>query len=1147
MPKTTCPSDFRAYVERVRQDSDILEVIGAHVELSPKGMGRCPFHDDSTPSFSVSAERQVFHCFGCDISGDVFRFVERQEKLGFGEAVRLLAERAGIPPHQPSASDLEAVRARREVEDVLGETAAYYHGQLTPEARAYLTEKRGLPEEFLDRFQVGWADGSLRAHLQSKGISDAAGLRAGVLVEHEGRARDFFYGRVVFPVLRHGRVVFLTGRRIDEAKPPWLHLKGERPLLFNEEALRNPEVYVCEGVLDALALEKWDRPAVALLGTGAKHDELVKRMRRVVRVYLCLDGDDPGRGGTLALGRALGLKAKIVELPEGQDPNDLLVAGQREVFDRCVAEARDPITAQIEAIPADTDRVELPDRLAPVQEQLAGLDEAKAEAFLDGPIKERFGFKVKDLKPYRKDLEAQRKARGRRAKSGVAEAEGGAKPAAVGAKGGAKYSVHEHGTCHHKETREGPVDVLLANFRATITEYRIEDDGVEHRLLYLIEAEGKPGRQTVQVLATSFNSMGWLQELGPRWILEAGQSQRDHFRAAIQHLSPEPVRRVCYTHLGWREIEGVGWCYLTASGPIGPVGPVPGVEVRLDGALARYALSVPANAAETKKVVHATLRVLALAPDEVGMPLFAMVWRAVLGDADFSGFLAGQSGTRKTATAAVAQSFWGPDLDERHLPGSWSSTANYTEIQGFQAKDALLVVDDFAPTGSTADVQRYHREADRLLRGQGNLAGRGRLRRDGTPRPARPPRGLILSTGEDVPSGQSLRARTFILEIGPATIDLVVLTECQKAAREGIYARAMGAFVQWLAPHYPGVREALKASAPALRRLFQEGSPHGRTASIAAELLAGFDVWLVFAEAAGAITAEERAKLHERCLRALRAGMAAQASQVAASEPTRRFLELLGSAIASGEAYVADPKGEAPVQEGPEAWGWRGFTGGSVQQGEGGWRSVGQQVGWVAGQELYLDPTAALKAAQRMAVGSDGLAISEATLGKRLAERGLLRSREGKRGRVRVRVQLQGKRRAIWHLGVDTLSGETAQPAQPTQGAETEPLSRGIGPEPWVGLVEGGEETGPANRPTDGERSRQSESPGKDGPIGPVLERRGQAGAGNSPHPILEPCRACGGTRWWRGGRAWICGRCHPPAAGADRVVWAGEDGGEAA
>src|SRR5262249_44034411 len=153
-----------------------------------------------------------------------------------------------------------------------------------------------------------------------------------------------------------------------------------------------------------------------------------------------------------------------------------------------------------------------------------------------------------------------------------------------------------------------------------------------------------------------------------------------------------------------------------------------------------------------------SLALLDLAPDRITVPLLGAAYRAALGPCDCAEHLSGPTGVGKTELVALAQQHYGASMDARHLPGSWASTGNALEGLAFAAADALLSVDDFAPGGTSADVARMRREADRLLRAQGNRAGRQRMRADGTLRPAKPPRGLILSTGEDVPRGQSLRA-----------------------------------------------------------------------------------------------------------------------------------------------------------------------------------------------------------------------------------------------------------------------------------------------------------------------------------------------------------------------------------------------------
>src|SRR5262249_38047330 len=148
--------------------------------------------------------------------------------------------------------------------------------------------------------------------------------------------------------------------------------------------------------------------------------------------------------------------------------------------------------------------------------------------------------------------------------------------------------------------------------------------------------------------------------------------------------------------------------------------------------------------------------------------------------------LAGPTGAGKTALAAIPQQHFGRSFNDRNLPASWLSTGNSLEATAFVAKDALLVVDDFAPTGSHWDIQRAHKEADRVVRAQGNRAGRGRLRSDGSHRPTKPPRGLILSTGEDVPRGQSTRARMVVLELSPGDLNWDALTQAQQDGEDGL-------------------------------------------------------------------------------------------------------------------------------------------------------------------------------------------------------------------------------------------------------------------------------------------------------------------------------------------------------------------------
>ena len=315
------------------------------------------------------------------------------------------------------------------------------------------------------------------------------------------------------------------------------------------------------------------------------------------------------------------------------------------------------------------------------------------------------------------------------------------------------YEATPGGLLWNQETAEGIIQVPLSTFTALITGQVVEDDGAEMRRLLEIEAKQRQRTYHFQVASTQFTTMNWhMEHMGAGAALWPGFGIKDHARAAIQFLSGYPPERRVYGHLGWRDIGG-SWCYLHAGGAIGPVGPVDGIEVSLPPDLQRYELPVPPTGADLIEAIRASLELLEVAGDQVTVPVYCSIWRAALGEGDSGLHLVGHTGAGKTELAALALQHYGQEMSARHLPGSWLSTENALETLAFTAKDALLVGDDFCPTGSQYDLQSMHRKADRLFRGQGNTAGRGRLRRDGTLQPTRPPRGMLLSTGEDVPRG----------------------------------------------------------------------------------------------------------------------------------------------------------------------------------------------------------------------------------------------------------------------------------------------------------------------------------------------------------------------------------------------------------
>jgi DNA primase catalytic core len=395
-------SDFKDLVETVRERTDIVEVIGQRISLNGQKKAFCPFHKEEVPSFSVHAEKKYFHCFGCGAHGDVFNFLQLNDGMSFMEALAYCAEKAEIPIPTLTEEAKQRMKEQREVEDVLAKSARFYRRNLTPELKAYFVKQRGLHEETIEDFQIGFARGGLWQHLiEECRFSEELCIRAGVLKRKNGETRDYFYQRFVFPNMKRGRVVHLSSRGLDGHEPKYLHLTGRIDYLYNEDALSSKEVIVTEGVLDCLSAVQADFPAVATLGTTGLEHRCEGKFSRCETVYLCFDGDEAGREAALKLGELIGEQARVVELPEGTDLNDYLRGHTRDDFQALVASAKDTIEYEVSLTPKDTPKIRLPDRLKPVLKKLGCMDKARAEAYLSYEVKERFGLRHEDIDGYR--------------------------------------------------------------------------------------------------------------------------------------------------------------------------------------------------------------------------------------------------------------------------------------------------------------------------------------------------------------------------------------------------------------------------------------------------------------------------------------------------------------------------------------------------------------------------------------------------------------------------------------------------------------------------------------------------------------------------------------------------------------------------
>ncbi len=339
----------RDEIEEVRTRTDLVDVISRYVSLRPSGknfVALCPFHPDKSPSMTVSAEKGFFHCFGCGESGDVFQFVQKIEKLEFGDALRRLAQEAGVTLTSDRESTGESERLRE-----LAKRVAHYYQIFLQEpggqkALQYLSS-RGLTPEIIKKFQLGYAP-TVGDHLLKRFPSSQEDLsKLGLLQESDQGKWSFFRGRVIFPLCSlQGEVVGFAGRIVDQGEPKYLNTKGtslfeKGRLLYGihlarEAFEREGFALLVEGYMDVIMAHQYGfSNAVASMGTAFTSDQARLLKRFVSRVLIAYDRDSAGQTATLrGLHQLLsaGLDVEVVLLPVGEDPDSLLRKAGAEGF-----------------------------------------------------------------------------------------------------------------------------------------------------------------------------------------------------------------------------------------------------------------------------------------------------------------------------------------------------------------------------------------------------------------------------------------------------------------------------------------------------------------------------------------------------------------------------------------------------------------------------------------------------------------------------------------------------------------------------------------------------------------------------------------------------------------------------------------------
>lgn len=350
-------------IEKIKEQNDIVDIISENVRLKKSGrnyMGLCPFHNDKSPSFSVSQEKQIYKCFSCGEAGNVLTFVMKYKKLTFLEAAKYLADKANIPL-QIRGQENDIISQKKELlYKVNVEAARYYFANLQKNkiAKEYFL-KRGIKEETIKRFGLGYSYDSWQGvinYLKTKGYKDNILFEAGLVSKSEkkGNIYDRFRNRVIFPVFDvKGKVIGFGGRVLDDSKPKYLN--SPETMIFQKginlyglnfaikNKLEEDYIIIVEGYMDLIALHQYGiTNTVASLGTALTVNQARLLKRYVNKVIISYDADLAGQTATLRgleILRNAGFDVKVLKVPQGKDPDEFVRNNGKDAFLRLAKDA----------------------------------------------------------------------------------------------------------------------------------------------------------------------------------------------------------------------------------------------------------------------------------------------------------------------------------------------------------------------------------------------------------------------------------------------------------------------------------------------------------------------------------------------------------------------------------------------------------------------------------------------------------------------------------------------------------------------------------------------------------------------------------------------------------------------------------------
>lgn len=394
-------------IDEIKSVADIVSVIGDYVELKRAGsnyVGLCPFHNEKTPSFSVSPSKGIFHCFGCGVGGDVISFIMQKEGLSYPEAIKFLADKLGILV-ETNEVNKEKYEHRKKLFEINNEAKLFYYKNLLINdiPKEYI-KKRNLNNNLINKFIIGYADGknSLYRHLLQKGYQKDDIIEVGLINQDEkGNVYDKFRNRLMFPIIDiRGNVIGFGGRALAEARAKYLNSPqslayDKSKNVYGVSNLKNStkvgKIILVEGYMDVISLTNYGFDyAIASLGTSLTHDQAKLIKRYCKNIYICYDGDSAGQNATsraIEIFKEQDISPNIIVIPDNMDPDDYIKQYGNESFNRLIDNAMDSVIYEYKKILQKYDINDVKEKIQLIDDLTTLLSKLDREVIRDEYIK----------------------------------------------------------------------------------------------------------------------------------------------------------------------------------------------------------------------------------------------------------------------------------------------------------------------------------------------------------------------------------------------------------------------------------------------------------------------------------------------------------------------------------------------------------------------------------------------------------------------------------------------------------------------------------------------------------------------------------------------------------------------------------------